>query len=827
VRVSSDIAQLDIAPGNQADVTLNIVNTGTVIDGVTARVVGLPDRNVSTSPTVLPLFPDSAGQLTVTLGLPQSFPAGRHPMTVEVLSRQPDIRPTYVNVDLVVPQAPAISVTTRPEVVRARRTARFMVTVTNRGNVTLDVDLTVNDPQKICGVKVQPQIMTLLPGAAVESVVTVRVPRAIMGTDFDRPLLVEAVARPAGTQALLPAPQPVIDPTIPGPVPDAAGQEVPAEPPTEPLTQQITITFRHRPYFTRGLMTALILLAIIALWAAAFLFGLARVFAGDPLTKSAPASFFAATQTDAQAGSGNGTRATAGTPTGGSSPTSGAGTTGTAAPGAGSGSGQGGSPVVAPAANAPPAGALPKGGALPAGVGGSITGTVTAASSGDPVGRILVEALRVKGDGSTVPVASAATQADGTYQVSGLFPSQYLLRFSARGVIEPTYFPSASSLAQAKTITAESGKVTPGGDAVITGLPATITGKVDPGDTTDKVVTTVSARLLKQGPGQKVTIPPVKTKADGSYTIPNLPAPGNYELTFTTPGYQVSSVQTTVTGGAKRYQSTVVLAAGNAQISGTVTDGTDPLGGATVTTTVNGQQISTGTPTTGQIGQFIIGNLPTPATYVITVSKDGYGQVSQVIDLAPNKPQKGLTIALRSGTGVVDGRLVDQTGVGVGGATVTVGGLVDPPSTMTLTDRAVGTFHLTGLPTPGAYTLTFSVQGYADQTVPVTLAENTVLTPITVTMTRSVGSITGRVTGPTGTGLVNATVTATDGQHSWPVITTGNTANGTVGSYTIANLPQGIYTVTAADPSGGSQTSIVTVTTAGPVTLDFKLTGGG
>jgi hypothetical protein len=324
-----------------------------------------------------------------------------------------------------------------------------------------------------------------------------------------------------------------------------------------------------------------------------------------------------------------------------------------------------------------------------------------------------------------------------------------------------------------------------------------------------------------------VTIPPVKTKADGSYTIPNLPAPGNYELTFTTPGYQVSSVQTTVTGGAKRYQSTVVLAAGNAQISGTVTDGTDPLGGATVTTTVNGQQISTGTPTTGQIGQFIIGNLPTPATYVITVSKDGYGQVSQVIDLAPNKPQKGLTIALRSGTGVVDGRLVDQTGVGVGGATVTVGGLVDPPSTMTLTDGAGGTFHLTGLPTPGAYTLTFSVQGYADQTVPVTLAENTVLTPITVTMTRSVGSITGRVTGPTGTGLVNATVTATDGQHSWPVITTGNTANGTVGSYTIANLPQGIYTVTAADPSGGSQTSIVTVTTAGPVTLDFKLTGGG
>ena len=74
-----------------------------MIDGVTARVVGLAERHVTTRPPVLPLFPDSAGQLTVTLGLPSSFPAGRHPMTVEVQSRQPNTGPAYVDLDLVVP----------------------------------------------------------------------------------------------------------------------------------------------------------------------------------------------------------------------------------------------------------------------------------------------------------------------------------------------------------------------------------------------------------------------------------------------------------------------------------------------------------------------------------------------------------------------------------------------------------------------------------------------------------------------------------------------------------------------------------------------------
>src|SRR5206468_335101 len=139
---------------------------------------------------------------------------------------------------------------------------------------------------------------------------------------------------------------------------------------------------------SRGLLTALILASVVALWAAVFLLGLTKVFSGDPMTKAVPASFFAAGSGDAAAGS--------------------------------SGGGGGGSKA--------PAGALPKSGQLPPGVGGEITGTVTAASDRQPVGRILVQAWRQGRNGLQL-ASSAATQADGTYTVAGLFPTSYYLKF--------------------------------------------------------------------------------------------------------------------------------------------------------------------------------------------------------------------------------------------------------------------------------------------------------------------------------------------------------------------------------------------------------------
>ena len=72
-------------------------------------------------------------------------------------------------------------------------------------------------------------------------------------------------------------------------------------------------------------------------------------------------------------------------------------------------------------------------------------------------------------------------------------------------------------------------------------------------------------------------------------------------------------------------------------VSGVVTDGTIPLGDVTVTTTVNGQEVTTGTPTTGAVGTFVLSDLPTPATYVLTFTADGYATRTVVVGLGPGQ----------------------------------------------------------------------------------------------------------------------------------------------------------------------------------------------
>ena len=826
MRVSSDTAVLDVRPGDSADIGVDVVNTGAVIDGVTARVVGLPDRHVTSRPAVLPLFPDSAGRLTLTLDLPAGFPAGRHPVTVEVRSRQAETSPGYLDLDLLVPSIAGLAITSRPQVVRAHRTARFVLSVANRGNTALDVALSAVDPERLVVAQLEPPSLVLPPATAADVLMTLKGPRMFVGTELDRPITVEALATIVPPSTAPTAPTPALpghgSPTPPG-APPAAAPAVADEPAPEPLTASCPVTLKQRPWLTRGLLTALILLSIIALWAAVFLFGLGQVFAGDPQTKSAQASaesFFIVPKPDAVV-----TTAAPGVPPDakGGAATPAVEAKAVAHAEAATPAGQ---PVQVPGMPTAPQDALPKDGTLPSGLAAAISGTVVAKSSGEPVGRITVEAVRKTSDGKTQVVSSAATQSDGTYQVSGLFPGDYLLKFSATG-FTPVWSPNAKAASGARPVTVESGVVTSGVNVTITGKPATITGTVDKGDTTTKVIANVSARLIT-GPDPDKVLGKSATDAAGKYTLQNLPAPGTYQLSFADQKnhYQVTTVRVVVGGGARRIQPTVPLSAGNASISGMVT-GADgkPLGQISVTTTVKGSERTIATPTTGDVGAFHLDDLPTPATYVLTFSGTGYATHAESIDLQPGTSVKNLKIELASGSGTITGLLTDATGAGLGGATVTVGGGVNPVTTTTLTEGTVGQYTLTGLPDPGTYTVTFTLAGYADQTVPLTLPATSATLP-TVAMQKSGGSIGGVVRDADGP-VSGVAVVATDGVKTWPVTSTDASGGFAAGSYVIAGLPPGVYTVTATSEAGSSTTALVEVTAGGSVTQNFTVSGDG
>jgi hypothetical protein len=244
-----------------------------------------------------------------------------------------------------------------------------------------------------------------------------------------------------------------------------------------------------------------------------------------------------------------------------------------------------------------------------------------------------------------------------------------------------------------------------------------------------------------------------------------------------------------------------------------------------VSTTVKGAERTIATPTTGNIGAFQLDDLPTPATYVLTFSGTGYATHAESIDLQPGTPVKNLKIALDSGSGTITGLLTDDAGAELGGATVTVGGGANPVTTTTLTQGTVGQYTLTGLPDPGTYTVTFTLAGYADQTVPLTLPTTASTLP-TVKMQKSGGTISGVVRDARGP-VSGIAVIATDGVKTWPVTSTDASGGFAAGSYVIAGLPPGSYTVTATTEAGSSTTALVEVAAGGAVTQNLTVPGDG
>jgi hypothetical protein len=767
MRLSSDTAALDLGPRGTGELAIDVVNTVVVIDALMVRPIGLPEGYLSSHPRVLALFPEAGGRIDVELTTPPTFPAGDHQVEIEVYSQR-GLQPAQrIPLTVSIPARPAVTIEARPARVRARREGAYVLELANTGNIGLDVALRATDADRALTVSTGTDRLWLDPGASAKVRLVARGPRMIFGNELDRALTIEATGRAV-----------------------SAAREL-------QTADSVQTVLRQRPIITRGMITAAILPAIIALWALVFLLGASRVLSHDPVTKEVPASFYASTITAGGAGGG----------TDGSS---------------------------AGAANAAPAGALPKDGQVPAKIGGTVGGKVTALSDGRPVGRLQVDAFRRSVAGDLVLVSSAATQADGSYTVAGLFPGSYLIRVSATG-FDTVWYPKVASDAAAVPVQASAQKPTTNIDIVVAGQPASISGTVSLGSTLTTVPVTVAARSLS-GTGVTSTQSPVATAttaADGSYVLANLPAPASYELTFIAAGYQPTTIVESVTGGQARIEPTVLLSAGNGQISGTVTDGVTRLGGVTITTTVNGQPVTTGTPTTGAVGTYIIPGLPTPGNYLLTFALAGYGSRTIVVDLSAGQSQSAVDVQIRGGTGTVTGQVIDdRTGAGLGGASVAVGGGGSTSGTTSLTSGTIGLFVLSGLPAPGSYTLTVTLPGFAPQSVPVTLSGTGPPPTVIVRMPVSAGSIVGIVyQNCAGSGvdpascapLVGATVTVTNGQQIWSTTSTvAGIASETgaplgAGGYSISSLPAGTYALTITY-AGKAQRTVMATVTAGVVT---------
>ncbi|WP_139983177.1 carboxypeptidase regulatory-like domain-containing protein [Nocardioides litoris] len=761
MRLATEHRVLQVEPGSTVDVDVDVVNTGELIDGVSAHVLGLPEATVVVEPQLLPLFPGATGRIRLSIAVPGTLRAGSHPITVEAVSHGTGAPTQHLDLDLSVSAHPAVRLHRTPRTIRSRRAGRFLLEVENPGNTALDVTLSASLEDGRSTVRFNPRSLRVQPGARTPVIAALKGPRMVTGAEVDRTATVDLTASRTHS---IPAMTELEAETLAAADGDTETERAPD------LTAQTSLVLRQRPMVSRGLLTALILLGIVGLWASVFLLGLTQVFAGDPVTKTAvPTMFVTDYRQVADGGS--------------------------------------------------PPGTLAKTGIVPPGVGGTVSGTVVASSNGAPVGRILVKAYRDGKDGPVL-VSSAATQADGTYTLAGLFPTDYRLEYAADGFTK-VWYRFAKGRGAAERVSVAPGGTTDAATVTVAGKPASISGTVDEGSALADVPTTVTARALDVPSSVGVVATDV-TDASGSYTLADLPAPATYELSFSAEGYETKTLTTTVNGGEQRSQPSVVPSSDSGVIGGTVRDTLgNAVGGVTISTTVNGQAVSVITPTVGSVGAFTLGDLPTPGTYVLTFGAEGYGSTTEIVDLEAGESDTSVAVEMSKGTGSLSGRLLAPDGTGVGGATLTVGGAqtttgtdgtpVAVPTTTTLTAGEVGSFSLNGLAAPGDYTLTFTAEGYAPTTVPVRLEASGQPPELTVQLDTKLGSVAGVVRRQNGSAVQGAVVTITNGSGSWSATTGGPGSLGGAGGFEVADLPPGTYSVTARADGLAQRTAIVTV----------------
>ncbi len=520
-----------------------------------------------------------------------------------------------------------------------------------------------------------------------------------------------------------------------------------------------TATFNQLPRIRRAPITFVILASIVALWALIFMFAINSSLAGEPFTKEFPSrameSILLAVGADEDG-------------------------TGAATPAVGAAAARL-DPMV---------------------VGGGITGQVVAARTAEPVGRITVEAFRQTRDGPRFATAGA-TDADGMYELVGLPAGRYKLHFTAPG-FEDVWYPAGTSDATGSEIVVGVGDTGEPRNVSIIGLPGGIVGSVDVGQMVAQVPVTVTARAVIDGAVGEI-VAETTTGSDATYSLAPLDTPGTYELTFTAPGYQTASARERIDGGEIGVANTVRLSAGPGRITGQVTSGGQALGGVTVNATSGEQQWATATPTSGAVGVFELVDLPTPGTYTLTFELDGYSRETIAVALGPGESLAGLNVDLAGGTGIITG-MVRAGGAPLGDVTVAVTGGPADVATTTLTAEPVGTFRLTGLPTPAVYTLTFSAEGFLPQTISVDLRSARSAEGVNVVLAPAVGSISGQVVdATTGQPISGVEITLTDGTEEKSTLS----ASTPPGQFMISGLRRGAWSMTLAATGYQSHTVLV------------------
>jgi hypothetical protein len=448
---------------------------------------------------------------------------------------------------------------------------------------------------------------------------------------------------------------------------------------------------------------------------------------------------------------------------------------------------------------------------------GFVTGRVTLQTSGAGVSGVTVELFAA--DDPAQPLASAATDQMGAYRIADLHKGKYKVRFRGAGFVE-LWYDKALTFADATAFEVALGEVTSGIDIAIGGVPGSIAGKVL-GEGREGATVTLQVPAAALGSPSDAELLTVTTDGDGAFLLEDVPSPGSYELVASREGFTTVRRVVNLQAAQNLEGVEIRLRRGDGLIAGTVFTGGRPAGGVSVVASNATEEVATVSLTSGVVGGFTLRGLPTPATYTLTFTKDGFATENLTIDLGPAQEVTGLSVRLASGTGSITGT-VRLAGQGpTGGVTVTVTNTEVSSSTQSLSVGDVGTYLVTGLPLPGTYTVTFSGPGLATQVRSVDLDPRSSANAVGIdaTMVEATATVSGTVrdaNGPAG----GVSVELTDGGS---VRRTATSAHSPAGSYTVPGIPPGTYTLTFRRPGAVPKSVLLTLAAGERRTVDVTL----